>query len=107
MYAAHQQALYAYFLGRTSDPELALDLLQDTFVRLWRNLQVVGDLSSERQRAWLFSVARNLVIDQRRALSTRRATQQALADRAATADFSAPAADTEVASEEKLQELDL
>lgn len=107
MYAAHHQTLHAYFLGRTSDPELALDLLQDTFVRLWRNLQAVGDLASERQRAWLFSVARNLVIDQHRALSTRRATQQALADAAATANSSAPPADMEVAVREKLQELDL
>ena len=106
LYAAHHQTLHAYFVGRTADPELALDLLQDTFVRLWRNLQSIGDLSLERQRAWLFSVARNLVVDQYRAQSTRRATGQALAN-AALADVStAPAAEMEVAYSEGLQELD-
>lgn len=106
MYATHHQTLHAYFFGRTADPELALDLLQDTFLRLWRNLQMVGDLSIERQRAWLFSVARNLVIDQYRVQSTRRATGQALAHLAANADATAPPAELEVAYRERLEELD-
>ena len=106
LYAAHHQTLHAYFLGRTADPDLALDLLQDTFLRLWRNLHVIGDLSTVRQRAWLFAVARNLVIDQYRAQSTRRATGQALVDAAQTADSTAPPAEAEVAHGERLQELD-
>ena len=106
LYATHRQTLHAYFVGRTADPELALDLLQDTFLRLWRNLQVLCDLSPERQRAWLFSVARNLVIDQYRAQSTRRATGQALAQAETIAQSAAPAAEVEVAYGERLEELD-
>jgi DNA-directed RNA polymerase specialized sigma24 family protein len=32
----HHHAVYAYFLGRLSDPELSRDLLQETFLRVWR-----------------------------------------------------------------------
>lgn len=108
LYAGHHQTLYAYLLGRTADPDLALDLLQDTFLRLWRNVHLVGDLSTEGQHAWLFAVARNLVIDQYRAQSTRRATGQALEDAAQMANSTAPHSDVEVevAYGERLQELD-
>ena len=43
LYAEHRQSLHAFFLGRTSDPELALDLLQEAFVRAWRNLDTLLD----------------------------------------------------------------
>ncbi len=66
LYSAHRQALHAYFLGKTSDAELALDLMQETFVRVWRNLATMADLPADRQRAWLFTIARNLVVDEYR-----------------------------------------
>jgi RNA polymerase sigma-70 factor (ECF subfamily) len=78
LYAAHQQSLHAFFLGRTSDPELALDLLQEAFTRAWRNLDLLQGLPPVRQRAWLFATGRNLVIDQYRSRATRTAAQDAL-----------------------------
>jgi RNA polymerase sigma-70 factor (ECF subfamily) len=78
LYDAHQRTLQAYFLGRTGDPELALDLLQEAFVRVWRNLEMLLALTPARQRAWLFAIARNLVIDQYRGRATRSAAQDAL-----------------------------
>ena len=60
LYEAHRQSLHAYLLGRTSDAELALDLLQEAFVRAWRNLDAVTVLPEHRQRAWLFATGRNL-----------------------------------------------
>ncbi|MFN8636559.1 MAG: RNA polymerase sigma factor [Chloroflexota bacterium] len=79
LYEAHRQALHAFFLGRTSDAELALDLLQEAFVRAWRNLGTLSVLSPQRQRAWLFAVARNLVVDQYRSRAARGAAHDALA----------------------------
>src|SRR5688572_942563 len=79
LYEAHRLSLHAYLLGRTSDAELALDLLQEAFVRAWRNLDTVTTLPEPRQRAWLFAIGRNLVIDQYRARATRTAAQDALA----------------------------
>src|SRR5215213_6035778 len=80
LYDEHRQVLHAYFLGRTSDPELALDLLQEAFTRAWRNLDTLLGLPSARQRAWLFAIGRNLVIDQYRSRATRTAAHDALAD---------------------------
>jgi RNA polymerase sigma-70 factor, ECF subfamily len=79
LYEEHRQTLHAFFLGRTSDAELALDLLQEAFVRAWRNLDLLRDLSAPRQRAWLFAVARNLVVDQYRSRAARSAAHDALA----------------------------
>jgi RNA polymerase sigma-70 factor, ECF subfamily len=84
VFEAHRHAVHAYFLGRVADPELARDLLQETFLRAWRRLSEIGPLPEERQRAWLFTVARNLAIDSYRADASRRATQAALRHQAAT-----------------------
>lgn len=78
LYDEHRRTLHAFLLGRTGDPELALDLLQETFVRSWRNLDLLLALPPARQRAWLFSTARNLVVDQYRSRATRTAAHEAL-----------------------------
>ncbi len=78
LYEAHRQSLHAFLLGRTSDPELALDLLQEAFVRAWRNLDMLLACSPQRQRAWLFATSRHLVIDQYRSRATRTAAHEAL-----------------------------
>lgn len=103
VYAAHYQTLHAYFLGRTGDAELAVDLLQDVFLRVWRNMANVGPMPPERQRSWIFAVARNLVIDEYRARATRTRTGEALASLAQ--DTSAPA-DTGVVERDQLRALD-
>jgi RNA polymerase sigma-70 factor (ECF subfamily) len=107
LYSRHRQTLHAYFLGKTGDRELALDLLQDTFVRVWRSLEAVDGVSEERQRAWLYSIARNLVIDQYRRQATHRATGEGLAREAALRDTTSPSADTELARRERRQAVDL
>jgi RNA polymerase sigma-70 factor (ECF subfamily) len=80
----HRHAVHAYFLGRVADPELARDLLQETFLRAWRRLSELEPLPGERQRAWLFTVARNLAIDSYRAGAARQAAEAALRHHAAT-----------------------
>jgi RNA polymerase sigma-70 factor, ECF subfamily len=66
LYAEHQPAIHAYLVGRTGDREAARDLLQEVFLRAWRHLDAWCELPADRQRAWLFTVARNLVIDAHR-----------------------------------------
>ncbi len=78
LYEEHRQALHALFLGRTSDPDLALDLLQEAFVRAWRNIDLLLALPLGRQRAWLFTIARNLVVDHYRSRAARGAAHDAL-----------------------------
>jgi len=57
--------LRGFLVRRVSDPQLAEDLLQETFLRIH---QKVGDLDDQRRiSAWVFQVARNLTIDHYRA----------------------------------------
>jgi RNA polymerase sigma-70 factor, ECF subfamily len=76
--------VHAYLLGRVADPELARDLLQETFLRAWRRLSEIGPLPDAQQRAWIFTVARNLAIDSYRASAARQAAEAALRHDAAT-----------------------
>ena len=75
IFERHRDAVHAYFVGRVADPELARDLLQETFLRVWRRLPEVGSLAGDQQRAWIFTVARNLAIDSYRAGASRRAAE--------------------------------
>jgi RNA polymerase sigma-70 factor (ECF subfamily) len=92
MYAEHQRTLFAYLLGRTANREQALDLLQELFVRVWRSLDSLESLPPEKRQFWLFSVARNLVIDQYRAHASRERTQAALEEPTQWAELPEPAA---------------
>jgi RNA polymerase sigma-70 factor (ECF subfamily) len=66
LYEQQQRAVHAYLLGRAGDREAARDLLQEVFLRAWRHVGAWRELPPERQRAWVFTVARNLVIDAHR-----------------------------------------
>jgi RNA polymerase sigma-70 factor (ECF subfamily) len=79
LYEAHRAAVHAYFTGRTGDPQSAADLMQDVFLRVWQHLEKVTELPDDRQRAWIFTVARNLSVDAHRHQHTQAGVQQALA----------------------------
>src|ERR1700694_3860333 len=78
IYAEHRTALFAYLLARMRDRETALDLLQELFVRVWRSLQTVEALPENKRLSWLFSVARNLVVDHYRKTSAGQRAQAAI-----------------------------
>lgn len=79
LYDAHRGAVHAYFAGRTGDRDLAADLMQDVFTRVWRHLGQLHGMTDDHQRAWIFTVARNLSIDSLRQRRTQSATQETLA----------------------------
>jgi RNA polymerase sigma-70 factor, ECF subfamily len=85
-YDEQHRAVHAYFLARSGDPEVARDLLQETFLRVWRNVATLELLPVERQRFWLFAVARNLLTD----WSRRRATHSSLREELARAAVAGP-----------------
>lgn len=66
----HARALWAYVVRLTNgDGARAEDVVQETLLRAWRHPQVL-DQSRGSARAWLFTVARRIVIDEWRSRST-------------------------------------
>jgi len=60
----HATALWAHCVRLTGhDRARAEDIAQETLLRAWRHLSVL-DNSRGQVRAWLFTVARNLVVDE-------------------------------------------
>jgi RNA polymerase sigma-70 factor, ECF subfamily len=78
IYAADRTAVHAYFVGRTGDRWAAADLMQEVFLRVWQRLPELTGMSADRQRAWIFTVARNLSIDTHRHERTRADAEAAL-----------------------------
>ena len=71
LHAQHAAALWGYSLRLTGgDRARAEDIVQETLLRAWRHPQVL-DQSERSARAWLCTVARNLVIDEWRSRRSR------------------------------------
>jgi len=102
----HRHAVHAYFLGRVADPELARDLVQETFLRAWRRLSEIAPLPADGQRAWIFTVARNLAIDSYRAGAARRAAEAALRSEAATRQATVAGPHRQAEARERLARVD-
>jgi RNA polymerase sigma-70 factor (ECF subfamily) len=92
LYEAHRIAVHAYFTGRTGDPQSAADLMQDVFLRVWQHLEKLTEMPDDRQRAWIFTVARNLSVDAHRHRHVQDGAEQALAHEPARTPHSASAA---------------
>src|ERR1700712_5977835 len=63
-------ALYRYVVRLTNDRQWAEDVVQETLFRAWRSTTVLRTTEDSVQ-AWLFTVARNLVIDEWRSARSR------------------------------------
>jgi RNA polymerase sigma-70 factor, ECF subfamily len=70
LYDEHAPALWRYALRLTGDRNRAEDVVQETLLRAWQHPEVVGD-TERSARAWLFTVARNLIIDDSRSARAR------------------------------------
>ena len=70
--ARHAAAL-ARFVGGLGERSEAEELVQDTFVRAFQALD--GFRAESSLRTWLFTIARRLVLDRRRAGARRRARE--------------------------------
>lgn len=61
LYTKESDAVFRFCILRISDREQAIDLTQETFLRLWNAFQT--DTRIQNERAFLFTIARNLIID--------------------------------------------
>ncbi|MDT0309293.1 sigma-70 family RNA polymerase sigma factor [Streptomyces sp. DSM 44917] len=71
LHEEHAAALWSFALRLTGgDRARAEDVAQETLLRAWRNPEVL-DQSTRSARAWLFTVARRIVIDTWRSAAAR------------------------------------
>lgn len=72
LYDKYSAALYGVVLKVVKDDDQAQDLLQDIFIKIWKNLDSY-DAEKGRLFTWMLNVARNTAID---SLRSKRANQQ-------------------------------
>ncbi len=68
IYTAHADAIFRFCLVRVSDREQAIDITEETFMRLWRTFMEQEQNPQQAKqmhnpRAFLFTVAHHLIID--------------------------------------------
>lgn len=70
LYDEHAAVLWRYAWRLTGDQARAEDVVQETLVRAWQHPEVTD--GQRPARAWLFTVARNMIIDERRSPRFRK-----------------------------------
>lgn len=91
VHAAHADALHRY-VARLTDAARAQDVVQETLLRAWRHPDVLTRPEAS-VRAWLFTVARHLVVDDARSAARRRELPTDDVPDAATSDGTQAALD--------------
>lgn len=87
LYDEHAAALWRYAVGLTGDRARAEDVVQETLLRAWQHPEVTDD-RERSARAWLFTVARNMIIDECR--TARFRNESVTADLESTYDRGSP-----------------
>lgn len=71
LYDAHAPSVRRYVVSLTGDAAGADDIVQETLLRAWRSPKILAQEPAST-RSWMFTVARNLVIDEARSARRRR-----------------------------------
>lgn len=73
LYEHHSREVWALAYARWMDPDLAMDITQEAFLRLWKQWEAGEEI--QNPRAWLLRVARNLAEDYAKSAFRRNGTQ--------------------------------
>src|SRR5436190_18477356 len=73
LYEQYSREVWALAYARWMDSDLALDITQEAFLRLWKQWEAKEDI--QNPRAWLLRVARNLAEDYAKSSFRRNGTQ--------------------------------
>jgi RNA polymerase sigma-70 factor, ECF subfamily len=74
LYARHSREVWALAYARWMDADLAMDIAQEAFLRLWKCWEEGGEVI-QNPRAWVLRVARNLAEDAAKSSFRRNGTQ--------------------------------
>lgn len=98
LYNRHKSAVYTYCVKMLLDKDLAKDVLQETFIRVFENRDRL--LNAGSFRAWVFTIARNQCLNQ-----IRRERRNVPLERADHVE--APTSELPVSALEKSEQVDL
>ena len=73
VYDCHGSFSYSLVLRLVGDHQVAEDLVQETFLRVWTRIHLYAP-DRGAMRAWIAAIARNLAMDHLRSCNTRRQT---------------------------------
>ncbi|MCI0701963.1 MAG: sigma-70 family RNA polymerase sigma factor [Planctomycetia bacterium] len=73
LYDQHSREVWALAYARWTDSDLAMDITQEAFLRLWKQWEIGEEI--QNPRAWLLRVARNLAEDYAKSAFRRNGTQ--------------------------------
>jgi len=74
LYDNYSKVIYGVILKGVNKEEIAEDILQDVFVKIWKNIESY-DPSKGRLYTWILNIARNSVIDYLRSKQNMKDTQ--------------------------------
>ncbi len=74
LYEQHSREVWALAYARWTDSDLAMDITQEAFLRLWKHWENTTE-EIQNPRAWLLRVARNLAEDYAKSAFRRNGTQ--------------------------------
>jgi RNA polymerase sigma factor (sigma-70 family) len=77
LYRTHAEGLLAFFIRRVYEPEVAVDLMAETFATAFERREGFRGAEEGEALAWLYAIARNLLADVgRRGSVERRALER-------------------------------
>lgn len=98
LHELHAVAVWRYVVHLTRDTSSADDIVQETLLRAWRTPHIL-EQDPSTARGWLFTVARNLVIDEARSARRRHESAEAEPPERAVEDFAEELFDTLLVAE--------
>ena len=104
LYERYARALLAFFQRRVSDPELAVDLMSDTFMLVLERREQFRGMTDKQLSGWLWSIAQSVLREhERRGEAARRGARKLGRERRALSDREIERIE-ELASSQQLRE---
>lgn len=70
---SYSDSLYRFILKHIKDEDVAKDIVQDTYEKVWRK---VNDIESTNAKSYLFTAAHHTLVDYTRKLRNRAITMK-------------------------------
>ena len=106
LYGSLHRAVYAFFLARTGNRELAKDLMQETYARAWRGIRAARAMGLEAGRRWLMRIARNLLTDHYRSAAAGAGAEERMRREAAARAAHAEPPDAALDARERVRRVE-